>query len=35
VLRRALKRAGIVTGYKHECRRKGCGHEEAHADGYT
>jgi integrase len=32
VLRRALKRAGIVTGYTHKCRRKGCGHEEAHAD---
>ncbi len=32
VLRRALKRAGIVTGYKHKCRRKGCGHEEPHAD---
>ena len=32
VLRRALKRAGIVTGYQHKCRRKGCGHEEPHAD---
>jgi len=32
ILRRALKRAGIVTGYTHKCRRKGCGHEEAHAD---
>ncbi len=32
VLRRALKRAGIVTGCKHKRRRKGCGHEEAHAD---
>ena len=32
ILRRALKRAGIVTGYTHKCRRKGCGHEEAHPD---
>ncbi len=24
VLRRALGRTGIVTGYKHVCRRKGC-----------
>lgn len=28
VLRRALGRAGIVTGWKHVCRRKGCGHSE-------
>ncbi len=26
VLRRALGRAGIVTGYEHRCRRKGCGY---------
>jgi integrase len=32
ILRRALKRAGIVTGYTHKCRRKGCGHTEEHAD---
>ena len=32
ILRRALKRAGIVTGYTHKCRRRGCGHEETHAD---
>jgi integrase len=32
ILRRALKRAGIVTGYTHKCRRKGCGHEETRAD---
>lgn len=25
-LRRALRRAGIVTGHRHLCRRKGCGH---------
>ena len=25
ILRRALARAGIVTGYEHVCRRKGCG----------
>lgn len=29
VLRRGLRRAGIVTGYRHVCRRKGCGHREA------
>jgi hypothetical protein len=28
VLRRALKRAGIVTGYSHVCRRKGCRYSE-------
>jgi integrase len=28
VLRRAMRRAGIVTGYVHKCRRKGCGHQE-------
>jgi hypothetical protein len=28
VLRRALARAGVVLGYAHVCRRKGCGHEE-------
>jgi integrase len=28
VLRRALRRAGIVTGYHHVCRRKSCGHRE-------
>jgi len=27
-LRRALGRAGIVDGYRHKCRRKGCGFEE-------
>ena len=32
ILRRALKRAGIVTGYTHKCRRRGCGHEETHPD---
>jgi integrase len=31
ILRRALKRAGIVTGWKHVCRRKGCGHSELRA----
>ena len=25
ILRRALGRAGLVTGYIHKCRRKGCG----------
>ena len=28
VLRRALARAGIVNGYEHRCRRKGCKHSE-------
>ncbi len=32
VLRRAMGRAGIVTGYKHVCRRQGCGHEEVVKD---
>ncbi len=32
VLRRALRRAGIVTGYRHSCRRKGCGHVEQSPD---
>ena len=32
VLQPALKRAGIVDGYTHVCRRKGCGHEEQHQD---
>ena len=27
-LRRALARAGIVTGYEHRCRRHGCGYSE-------
>jgi len=27
-LRRALKRAGVVEGYRHLCRRKGCGYVE-------
>ncbi len=31
-LRRALGRAGVVEGYKHVCRRKGCGHSEAATD---
>ncbi len=28
VLRRAMGRAGIVKGYSHACRGKGCGHTE-------
>jgi len=27
VLRRALGRAGLVEGYNHVCRPKGCGYE--------
>jgi integrase len=32
VLRRALKRAGIVTGYTHVCRRKTCRYSEERED---
>jgi integrase len=32
VLRRAMRRAQLVTGYVHKCRRKGCGHQEAAPD---
>ena len=32
VLRRAMRRAGLVTGYVHKCRRHGCGHQEPAAD---
>ena len=32
VLRRALGRAGIVDGYMHVCRKKGCGYSEQAAD---
>ena len=32
VLRRAMRRAGLVTGYVHKCRRHGCGHREAVPD---
>jgi len=32
VLHPALQRAGIVDGYTHVCRRKGCGHQEEHQD---
>ena len=32
VLRRAMGRAGIVTGWRQVCRRKGCGHVEVTAD---
>jgi integrase len=28
VLRRAMKRAELVLGYEHVCRRKGCAHKE-------
>jgi hypothetical protein len=33
-LRRAMRRAGLVTGYVHKCRRKGCGHQEPVADAH-
>ena len=32
VLRRALARAGIVTGYRHKCRKRGCEHAELAPD---
>jgi len=32
VLRRAMGRAGVVTGYKHVCRRKGCHYSEKAPD---
>jgi len=32
VLVRALARAGLVLGYRHLCRRKGCGHSEQAQD---
>jgi integrase len=32
ILRSALRRAGIVTGYKHLCRRSGCEHRELAQD---
>ena len=32
ILRTALRRAGIVTGYVHVCRRKGCGHQQEEKD---
>jgi integrase len=35
VLRRALGRAGIVEGYRHVCRKKGCAHFEMAADDKT
>lgn len=32
ILRRALGKAGIVTGYEHRCRRKGCKYRKTYAD---
>src|SRR5438874_2048123 len=32
VLRRAMRRANLVTGYVHKCRRKGCRYREPTAD---
>ena len=32
ILCRALRRAGIVTAYRHSCRRKSCGHREEAPD---
>jgi hypothetical protein len=32
VLRRALRRAGMVLGYRHKCRKHGCGYVEAATD---
>jgi integrase len=33
IIRTALRRARIVTGYVHKCRRQGCGYAEEAADG--
>src|SRR5438552_602956 len=32
VLRRALAHAGIVEGWEHVCRKRGCGHSELVSD---
>ncbi len=32
VLRRALRRAGVIIGYRHKCRKQGCGYVEAATD---
>lgn len=32
VLRRAMRRAHLVTGYVQKCRRQGCGHQEPAPD---
>jgi integrase len=32
LLRTALRRAGIATGFTHVCRRKGCDHEQEEKD---
>ncbi len=32
VLRRALRKAGLASGYRHKCRKPGCGYVEAAAD---
>jgi integrase len=32
ILRRALRRANILTGYRHNCPRRGCGHAELAPD---
>ncbi len=32
MLRRAMARAGFVTGYLHKCRRRGCRHSESAPD---
>jgi len=32
VLRRTMKRAGLVLGYEHVCRKKGCKHSELATD---
>jgi hypothetical protein len=30
----AIRHAGLVTGYKYSCRRKGCGHHETHREAH-
>ena len=33
ILRTALRKAQIVTGYVHKCRRQSCGYSEEAAEG--
>ena len=33
IVRKAVRDAGLIEGYDHKCRRKGCGFRERRADG--
>lgn len=35
ILRHALRKAGLVSSYKHSCRRKDCGYKEHRAKAYA